>query len=118
MTIDNSLAIMWNMTKKTLIRFSSDIVEHISKLANIPLINEESLSIAEGFNETIKVVDKILVMNLTNIEPTHHLSGSENIFREDVVDVERMFTQQQALMNAKSTYNGFFVVPLVIEQDN
>jgi Asp-tRNA(Asn)/Glu-tRNA(Gln) amidotransferase C subunit len=39
-----------------------------------------------------------------------------NVLREDVVEEKRMFTQEEALSNAKKTHQGFFVVDQLIDQ--
>lgn len=92
-------------------------VKKISVLANIPLKDDELESLASGFTQTIHVVEQLNTIDVTAIEPTNHTTGLENVMREDVVDTDRMFTQKQALQNAKRTYNGFFVVDQVIEQE-
>jgi aspartyl-tRNA(Asn)/glutamyl-tRNA(Gln) amidotransferase subunit C len=98
-------------------KLTSSNVAHIAKLAHIPVTGSEEAKLAIGFNTTIKVVDKLFKVDVTNVVPTSQVTGLENIFREDVVDVERQFSQDEALLNAKRTYNGFFVVDQVIEQD-
>jgi aspartyl/glutamyl-tRNA(Asn/Gln) amidotransferase C subunit len=102
------------MTSKT---FTTDDVKHIAKLANIPITPEEEKKLASGFTTTMSVVDDLFKVNVTNIAPTHQVTGLENITREDVVDTERMFTQDQALLNADKSYNGFFMIDQVIDQE-
>ena len=99
-------------------KFTPDDVAHIAKLANIPITSVEEQKLADGFNTTMKVVDELFQVDVKDIEPTHQVTGFENVLREDVIDVERQFSQEQALMNAKSTYNGFFMVNQVIRQDD
>jgi len=95
---------------------TSQIVGHIANLANIPVTAEEEKQLAEGFNATLKVVNQLNEIDTTNIEPTHQVTGLVNVFREDVVDEHQMFTQEQALANAKNTHNGYFVVDQILEE--
>ena len=95
--------------------FSASDVEHIARLANIPVTPEEKKKLADGFNTVIGVLDQLKTIDTKNIEPTHQVTGLENITREDEVDVTRMFTQEQALANAPKKQNGFFVVDRVLE---
>lgn len=97
--------------------FTPQQVTAISLLANIPLKDEEVTSLSQGFTKTLEVVDKLQQVNVASIEPAHHVTGLENVWREDGVDEERMFTQAQALANAPQTYKGFFVVNQIIEQE-
>lgn len=92
-------------------------VSHISKLANIPITSQEEKKLAVGFTETMKVVDKLFTVDVEGVEPTHQVTGLENILREDEIDTMRTFSQEQALSNSTRNHNGFFVVNQVIEQD-
>jgi aspartyl-tRNA(Asn)/glutamyl-tRNA(Gln) amidotransferase subunit C len=98
-------------------KFSATDVSHIAKLANIPVTAAEEEKLAADFNTTIGVVDDLFNVDVNGVDPTSQVTGLENILREDEIDVERQFTQEQALLNAKRTHNGFFVVDQVIEQD-
>jgi len=97
--------------------FSSQDVMKVAQLANIPVDPSQATTLAQGFTTTMSVVDQLNTIDVTNISPTHHVTGLENVMREDVVDQERMFTQEEALSNASRTENGYFVVDQVIEQE-
>jgi aspartyl/glutamyl-tRNA(Asn/Gln) amidotransferase C subunit len=98
-------------------KFTPDDVTLIAKLANIPVTPGESVKLAYGFNSTMLVVDNLFKVDVTHIEPIYQVTGLENVMREDDVDIIHQFTQEQALLNAKRTYNGFFVVDQVLEQE-
>lgn len=97
--------------------FSNQVVRHVANLANIPISDAESQSLETAFEETIKVVSHLTELNTTKTEPTHQVTGLENVLREDKVTENRMFTQAEALANAQETHEGYFVVPQVIDQD-
>jgi len=99
------------------ISITSETVSHISKLANIPITENEEKVLAKCFTETIKKVDQLFTVDVTGVEPTNQVTGLENILRNDEVDTMRMFTQEQALSNSTHTHNGFFVVNQVIDQE-
>lgn len=92
-------------------------VKHIANLANIPVSDQELTDLADAFEETLGVVANLQAVDTSDVEPTHQVTGLENVLREDVVDETRMFTQTQALANAKQTHEGFVVVPRIIDQD-
>jgi aspartyl-tRNA(Asn)/glutamyl-tRNA(Gln) amidotransferase subunit C len=96
---------------------NASIVHHIAQLANIPVTADEEKTLADGFVTTLQVVDELKKINTKNVSPTHQLSGLTNVLREDVVDTERMFTQEQALANAPQSHNGFFVVEQILDQE-
>jgi len=98
--------------------FTSNDVKNVSILASIPLETHELEPLAQGFTKTIAVVDGLESVALVQeVEKHHHITGLENVMRDDEVDDARQFTQAQALQNAKRKYQGFFVVDQVIEQE-
>jgi len=92
-------------------------VSHIAKLANIPITSDEEKSLAEAFETTLAVIEQLQTVNVEGVTPTFQVTGLENVMRDDVVDENRMFSQDQALANAKATHDGYFVVPQIISQD-
>lgn len=97
--------------------FRSSDVDAVSKSAHIPVTAEEKKDLAEGFTMVIGVLDELKQVDVSGVAPTNQVTGLENVLREDAVDTTRMFTQAQALQNAKRTHNGFFVVDQVIDQE-
>lgn len=98
-------------------QFSSQQIEHIAQLANIPITQADESMLASAFADTLEVVAKMGELDTSKTPPTHQVTGLENAWREDVVEEKRMFTQSQAVANAAKTHNGYFVVSQVIEQN-
>ncbi|MBP7768656.1 Asp-tRNA(Asn)/Glu-tRNA(Gln) amidotransferase subunit GatC [Candidatus Woesebacteria bacterium] len=96
---------------------SATEVKHIGELANLPISDEQAVKIGAAFEETLLVVDNLKQIPTATVAPTYQVTGLENIMREDVVTPQRTFSQAEALQNAKRTYQGFFVVERVIEND-
>lgn len=90
-------------------------VNVVAKRANIPVTPEEQRDLAEGFTKVLKVLDTLKNIDVKGVEPVSQVTGLENVTREDEIDVTRIFTQEQALTNAKRSENGFFVVNKVLE---
>ncbi|GIK83772.1 MAG: Asp-tRNA(Asn)/Glu-tRNA(Gln) amidotransferase subunit GatC [Patescibacteria group bacterium] len=97
-----------NITKKQ--------IQHIANLANIPITQTEQKKLQTAFEETLNTIAELQSVDISNVEPTHQVTGLTNILREDIVNIDNMFTQKQALANAKQTHNGYFVVPRIIEE--
>ena len=106
----------YNERMKRAIQFTSGDVGHIAALAQIPVSEEEKNTLAKGFNTTIGVVNNLFKVDVKKVEPTHQVTGLENVFREDEIEPGRMFTQEEALQNAPRSHNGFFVVDQVLEE--
>jgi aspartyl-tRNA(Asn)/glutamyl-tRNA(Gln) amidotransferase subunit C len=107
------------MTKNTpKINITPVQVRHVANLAHIPVSDEEATQLTKAFADTLTVVDALQMVDVTGIEPTHQVTGLENVWREDVVDEERQFTQEQALANAPRSHQGYFVVGQIINQED
>ncbi len=78
----------------------------LAKLANLP---DSSVDI----DSVLELVSKLKSISTDNVEPTSQVTGQTNVFRDDEIDKSRMFTQQEALSNAKKKKNGYFVVPKI-----
>jgi aspartyl-tRNA(Asn)/glutamyl-tRNA(Gln) amidotransferase subunit C len=97
---------------------SKSTIKHIAKLAQIPVDEVEAQKRSDEFEQTMEVVNQITSVETRNIEPTHQVTGLQNVFRDDVVDTERMFSQKLALQNAAQSHKGYFVVPRILEESN
>lgn len=96
-------------------KFTSSDVQKIAELANIPITDELAEDLAEGFTKTMTVVDELIKVDVEGVEITNQVTGLENVLREDEIDTARMFTQEHALLNARRTHNGYFVVDQILE---
>ncbi len=94
---------------------TSDDVKHIAKLANLPLTAEELKKFQKQLSSVVDYIDELQEVDTTNVEPTSQTTGLENVFRDDVVDVTRILTQEEALSGTEKTNNGYFVVDMVLE---
>ena len=97
--------------------FSSKQVEHIARLAAIPLKESEVEPIARAFDETLEVITNLSSVDTTQIEPTAQTTGLENVWREDEVRAETTLSQKEALANAHITHEGYFVVERILHHD-
>jgi aspartyl-tRNA(Asn)/glutamyl-tRNA(Gln) amidotransferase subunit C len=106
---------IYNVFMKKII--SKDLVDHIAKLAKIPVLEGEKESLAEGFNKTLTVIDELFKVDVKGIEPTHQVTRLENVLRDDVVDEKNMLSQEQALSNTKNKHDGYFIVNQILTKD-
>lgn len=91
-------------------------VAKVAKLASIPVAQSQLESLKDAFVETLGVVTNLQQVDVSAVEPTHQVTGLENVWREDVIRPELSFTQSQAVANAKRQHEGYFVVPQIIDQ--
>jgi aspartyl-tRNA(Asn)/glutamyl-tRNA(Gln) amidotransferase subunit C len=91
-------------------------VLHIAKLANLTLSEEEVSRFATQLSETLDYIAQLEKINIENTDPTFQTTGLTNVARED--EVQPGLTQEQALCNSKSRYNGYFKVKAIFEELN
>ncbi len=89
-------------------------IDHVAQLANIPLKIEEKEKLEEQLEATLAHVERLKEIDTSKVETTSEVTGLKNVWREDVI--EPSLFQAEALMNAKKVHNGFFVVPVIIEE--
>lgn len=102
--------------KKQQTVMTTAIVQRMATLANIPITPAEEKKLADGFTTTMQVVDLLKSIDTSNVEPIHQVTGLTNVLRDDIVDANQMFSQEQALANAKHTHDGFIVVDQILDK--
>ena len=91
-------------------------IDKIARLANIPVTVDQAKELTEQVGVTVEYVSHLASLSTDGVVETSQVTGLENVLREDEIDTTRMFTQEEALANAKRTYNGFFVVDAVLDE--
>lgn len=89
-------------------------VKHVAKLANLPLSEDEEKKFEKQLVETLRYIEGLNEIDTNNIEPTDHVTGQENVLREDAATPS--LSQEEALSNTKSKHNGMFKVKAVLNE--
>lgn len=89
-------------------------VNYVARLANLPLTPSQKKKFAGQLSQVLEYVSQIQKQDTSGVEETAQVSGQENVMRED--EVKPGLTQDEALANAPSIYNGFFRVNCVFEE--
>lgn len=89
-------------------------VAHVAKLANLPLTPVEEKKFEKQLSEILSYVEKLKEVDTKNVETTSQVTGLENVIRED--QTSPSITQEEALSNTKSKYNGLFKVKAILEE--
>lgn len=97
-------------------QFDSKLVQHIANLASIPLKQSDAEKMASEFEATLEVIANLKELDTSKTKPTYQVGALENVWREDIVDKNRMLTQDQALANAPKKHQGYFAVPQIIDK--
>lgn len=99
------------MTRKV---FDDKKVKLVAKLSGLKFSKSEISEFKTQFNETLQVVEKLSKIDTTKVKITFQVTGLTNVFRRDIVEKERIFSQKEALSNSKNIHEGYFVVKGVL----
>ncbi len=86
-------------------------VEHVAKLANLPVTTDETSQFQKQLSEIVGYVSKIEKVH--SAQGIVHRAEDAGAGRKDEVKGEECLTQEEATANAKSVHNGLFVAPAV-----
>jgi aspartyl-tRNA(Asn)/glutamyl-tRNA(Gln) amidotransferase subunit C len=90
------------------------LIAKLSRLSMLDFDEAEKEEIKADLVKMIGFVDKLKELDTSGIEPLLHMSGNNNMLRED--EVKNMLTQEEALRNAPLHDSQFFKVPKVIKK--
>ena len=88
-------------------------IKYVANLARMRLTDKEIERFSKQLKDVLKYIDKLKELDIANIQPTSHVLGLKNIFREDVV--KSSLNSEEVLKNAPERKGNFFKVPKVIE---
>lgn len=91
------------------------LVEHLATLAKLPLSSEKLSQTASQLDSIMEYMEQIKSLPVSDEEGTSRVSDEENVLRDDLVQTS--FSQDEALANASTKHEGFFMVDAVIEKD-
>jgi aspartyl-tRNA(Asn)/glutamyl-tRNA(Gln) amidotransferase subunit C len=89
-------------------------VAHLATLTNLQVTEAEVQKLTSQFGTTLETIATLSELQTAGIVPTAQVTGLVNVTREDQIDTQRMFTQDQALANAHQTHHGYIVVPAIL----
>jgi len=95
---------------------TNDVIVKVAKLARIVIPEEKVAIFANQLEPILKHFESLSQVDTTNVIPTYQTTGLNTVLRDDVVDTDRMFTQEQALSNAPKSSNGYFVTSATIHK--
>lgn len=89
-------------------------IHKIAKLSNLSIPEERLGKLENQLEQTLKHIERLQNIDTSRVTGTNSVTNLSKVARDD--SVEPSLTQEEALQNAKKTYNGFFVVPVILEE--
>ena len=87
-------------------------IEHLAKLACLKLTDAEKEKFSNQMGTIIKYIEKLSELNTDNVEPTAHVLGLNNVFREDAAT--KPLTDQVPIKDSPANSKGHYEVPKII----
>lgn len=82
-------------------------IDHIAKLANLPLTGKEKSAYSSQLGKIVGYMDQLAKVSTADVEPTFVPADLKNITRPD--EVGECLTQKEALKNAPRVKKGLFM---------
>lgn len=89
-------------------------IDYVARLANLTLSESESKILEQQLKNILSYISKLQEVETLKVEPIGHITGLENVVREDEAGVA--ISQEEALRNAPKTHNGLFEVDAIFEE--
>ncbi|KJS29113.1 MAG: glutamyl-tRNA amidotransferase [Desulfatitalea sp. BRH_c12] len=93
-------------------KITPEEVAHVAHLARLQIAPEAVGKICEQVATILAYVDTLGQVDTHDVPPTTHAIALTNAFRDDIPHAH--LSREDALANAPSSEDGFFVVPKVI----
>ena len=87
-------------------------IEHLAKLARLKLTDTEKERFSKQMGTIIEYIEKLSELDTKNVEPTAHVLGLNNIFRDDAVTTP--LTVQDPINDSPAHSKGHYEVPKII----
>lgn len=88
-------------------------IKHVAKLSKLNLSATEVEVFTSQLGKIINYVNELNEVETDSVEPTSQTTGLVNIKRNDKITPS--LAQKEALSQKDNTHNGYFVVPMVLE---
>lgn len=88
-------------------------ISYVAELARIKLSQGEKEKFGKQLGNVLAQIEQLKEPDLKNASSTFQTTGSVDVTREDKLEPERTFTQEEALSSTKESERGFFRVPYV-----
>jgi aspartyl-tRNA(Asn)/glutamyl-tRNA(Gln) amidotransferase subunit C len=95
-------------------RISLEQVEHVARLARLELSGDEKERMRSELDGILSYIDKLRVLDTSEVEPTSHAVPLTNVMRDDT-EVPSL-PRDDMLANAPDRHRELFRVPRIIEE--
>jgi aspartyl-tRNA(Asn)/glutamyl-tRNA(Gln) amidotransferase subunit C len=88
-------------------------IEHMAVLARLKLTPDEKERLSGQLGTVLKYIEKLNELNTDDVEPTAHVLGLSNVFRDDE-PAEKPLADHDLISDSPAHNKGHYEVPLII----
>lgn len=92
---------------------TTDDVRHLAQLSNLLLSDDEITSLQTDLVNILGYIDTLAELNTDGVEPTYQVTGLENVWRDDEVEIQPV-TREDLLNLAPEQAENSIKVPKVL----
>jgi aspartyl-tRNA(Asn)/glutamyl-tRNA(Gln) amidotransferase subunit C len=90
-------------------------IQHIADLARLELSDEELVTYGGQLSEVLNYIEQLREVDTAGVEPMAHVTGAENVLREDEVSEWDLSEKEEALNQAPEVEEREVKVRRVLE---
>lgn len=87
-------------------------IERVAKLARLKLTDAEKDRFSKQMGSIIEYIEKLNELDTQNVEPTAHVLGLNNVFRDDVAT--EPLTDHEPINDSPAHSKGHYEVPKIL----
>lgn len=84
-------------------------VRHLAQLSNLQLSDDEITSLQTDLANILDYIDQLNEIDTSGVEPTYQVTGLENVWRDDAVDVSAVTREDLLALTADQASNSIKV---------
>lgn len=88
-------------------------VRHLAQLSNLQLSDDEITSLQTDLANILDYIDQLNEIDTSGVEPTYQVTGLENVWRDDTVDMSTV-TREDLLALTSDQADNSIKVPQVL----
>ncbi len=89
-------------------------IEHLAKLSNLTIQPNDTDDYSKSLSESLEYIENLEDISTDSVAEDFFTTTARNVMRRDVLEKERMLTQEEALSNAHSVKKSSFVVKRIL----
>ena len=88
-------------------------IEHMAALARLKLTHDEKVRLTGQMGTILEYIEKLNELNTDNVEPTAHVLGLNNVFRDDE-PAAKPLADHNPISESPAHNKGHYEVPKII----